>query len=172
MNSVTDAEGVRAALRATPPGLFAAFRDPWWLIGSAAAALCDVPGITVHDLDILCSECDASNLLAAYRHRVDAQFRPADDALFRSRFARLSFDPLPVEVMGGLEVRRDGRWQPVRVADERMLDCDGQVIRVPSLPEQVRLFECFGRGKDLAKAALTRNHLAGEGASHAHEHAV
>lgn len=167
MNPVTEVEGVRAALRALPPGFCDAFRDPWWLIGSASAVLCGVTGIDVHDLDILCSEHDAASLPAACPDRVDARFRPGDDALFRSRFARLSFDPLPVELMGGLEVHRDGRWRPVRVAEDRAVDLGRRQVRVPSLPEQLRLLEWFGRDKDLAKAGLIRQYLAKERASHA-----
>ena len=60
---------------------------------------------------------------------------------------------MPVEVMGDLEVRVAGDWQPVRVASEVQVEVNGQAIPVPALFEQRRILALFGREKDLAKAA-------------------
>ena len=73
---------------------------------------------------------------------------------------------LPVEVMGGLQVRHDGAWRDVVVADSTTAECGDHVFPVPSLREQVRLFELFGRDKDLDKARRLRRYLR-EHASHA-----
>lgn len=154
-----DADGLRAALLSLELGFFAGFRDPWWLIGSAAATLCGVPGIPVHDIDILCSERDAEALVAARAHDVDAGYRPGDETRFRSRFARLRLAPLPVEVMGGLQVRSGSRWRPVEVLHGAIVPCGAHAIAVPALPEQLRLFELFGRGKDLEKAQRLREYI-------------
>ena len=154
-----DAAELRAALLSMAPAFFAGLRDPWWLIGSAAATLSGVRGIPVHDIDVLCSERDAEALIAARAGEVDAGYRPAGEGRFRSRFARLHSTPLPVEVMGGLQVNRDGRWRPVEVVDGTTVACGERSFPVPTLPEQLRLFELFGRDKDLEKARRLREYL-------------
>lgn len=154
-----DADGLHAALQSLEPGFFAGFRDPWWVIGSAAAALSGVPGIPVHDIDILCSERDAETLVAAHADEIDADYRPGDDERFRSRFTRLCRASLPVEVMGGLQVESGGQWLPVRITQGTRVACGLHAIPVPTLSEQLRLFELFGRDKDLEKARRLHEHL-------------
>jgi len=157
--------GVAAALDATLAALSARFaaappRDPWWVIGSAAAVLAGVDGFAPHDVDVLLSARDADAFVESQRDTRDTAYVPDDDARFRSRFARFRFAPMPVEVMGGLEVFRHGAWQAVEIAEGSRVACAGGGIPVPSLREQLRLFEWFGRDKDLAKAQRVRAHLA------------
>lgn len=141
-------------------------RDPCWLIGSAAAAVAGVDGFTPADIDLLMSTRDAEAFASTHRDRMDATYVPGDAGRFRSRFARFRFAPMPVEIMGGLEVFRDGSWHAVRI--ESRLPCAllGDDPWLPSLEEQARLFECFGRDKDLARANLVRAMLP-EGRIHA-----
>ncbi len=141
-------------------------REPCWLIGSAAAAVAGVQGIEPHDLDLLLGERDAEAFTARHRDLVDG-YTPGDAARFRSRFARIRFDGWPVEVMGGLQVRREGRWETVEIGERLPVPGIDEPLRVPSLREQLRLFERFGRDKDLAKARLIHLHLAREDAAHA-----
>ncbi|MGX5731910.1 hypothetical protein ACWKWK_15425 [Pseudoxanthomonas beigongshangi] len=148
---------IDARLMATLAGLMpiarACFRDPWWIIGSAGMRLAGVGGTEPNDVDLLCSGRDADALAEAWAAHRDADYRPADDGRFRSRFARFAHLPMPVEVMGDLEVRVAGDWQPVRVASEVQVEVNGQAIPVPALFEQRRILALFGREKDLAKAA-------------------
>jgi hypothetical protein len=129
------------------------FRDPWWVIGSAAMRLAGVDGPEPNDVDLLCSERDADALVEAWTAHRDDHYRPADDGRFRSRFARFAHLPMPLEVMGDLEVRVAGDWQPVQVASELRVEVNGHAIPVPALSEQWRILTLFGREKDLAKAA-------------------
>lgn len=132
----------------------AGLHDPWWIVGSAAAALSGVEGFAPGDVDLLTSERDAEALIARHRDAVDGGYLPAEGGRFRSRFARFAFAPMPVEVMGGLEVRREGRWDRVEIA-QGLADAPAGVP-LPSLDEQIRLFEWFGREKDLDKARRLR----------------
>ena len=145
---------------ATLAPLFAGvFRDPWWLIGSTAMHLAGEVDAFPHDVDVLTSERDADAFIARHRELLEHEYRPADGERFRSRFARFGFSPLPVELMGGLQVRREGEWLPVRIESTRMIDCAGHSIPVPTLAEQLRLFEWFGRAKDLDKARGLRERM-------------
>jgi hypothetical protein len=149
---------VPAALGALAPRIAGCFRDPWWIIGSTAAHLAAAPEIVPHDIDVLASARDVDAFAARHGDALDRDYRPGDGARFRSRFARFAFAPLPVELMGGLEVD-DGRgWRAVRVGSTRMIDCEGEAIPLPTVAEQIRLFELFGRGKDLEKARILRRH--------------
>ncbi len=154
-------EGLRPRLAAIAP------REPCWLIGSAAAVLAGVAGFAPRDVDLLMGRQDAEAFIAAHGRWIEPGHVPADGDRFRSRFARFRFGPLPVEVMGGLEVLRDGAWHPVRIAERLAAAGPGVVAGLPSLREQLRLFEWFGRDKDLDKAGLIRRHLARERTPHA-----
>ncbi len=160
-----------ARLMATLAGLMpiarACFRDPWWIIGSAAMRLAGVDGPEPNDVDLLCSARDADALAEAWAAHRDDGYRPADDGRFRSRFARFAHLPMAVEVMGDLEVRVAGDWQPVQVASEWRVEVNGQAIPVPTLLEQRRILALFGRGKDLAKAMRIDDIIAVRG-PHAH----
>jgi len=164
MNAAADGRAAKcdprviAALGELVPRIAGCFRDPWWVIGSAAAHLVAAPEIVPHDIDVLASAHDVDAFAARHGDVLDRDYRPGDGARFRSRFARFAFAPLPVELMGGLEVD-DGRgWRAVHVGATRMVDCDGQAIPLPTVAGQIRLFEWFGRDKDLEKARILRRH--------------
>lgn len=158
---------IDARLMATLAGLMpiarACFRDPWWVIGSAAMQLAGVEGPEPNDVDLLCSARDADALAEAWAAHRDDHHRPADDGRFRSRFARFAHLPMPLEVMGDLEVRVADDWQPVRVASEWRVEVNGHAISVPALSEQQRILTLFGREKDLAKVARIAGFVAARG---------
>ncbi|PKM09024.1 MAG: hypothetical protein CVV14_01605 [Gammaproteobacteria bacterium HGW-Gammaproteobacteria-4] len=156
-----DAVALHATLSAALPVLHAHCCEPWWLIGSAALHVSGVPGIAVHDIDVLVSDADAVRLLAHWRERIDDAFQPERTDLFRSRFGRIGGFALPLEVMGNLELLRDGEWQPVWPADREAIEWHGLTVPVPSLPAQCVILESFGRPKDIAKAVALRQRLSG-----------
>lgn len=138
-------------LVAIVPDLQRCCHDLWMLIGSAAARLAGAD-VTVADIDVLTSADDAAHLLdrwAAYR---DDDYIPADGNRFRSHFARFTFLPLPVEIMGGLELFGTDGWKSVTIKSTVLADVGGFDVRVPTRDEQVRLLESFGRPKDLVRA--------------------
>lgn len=115
--------------------------------------LAGVPGIEPRDIDVLCSRSDALRLREAWSDEVDRLFLPADEARFRSTFARFTHLPMPLEVMGALEVMTAAGWQQLRVHDDLQIDIAGYAVRIPTLADQRRILMAFGRDKDLAKAA-------------------
>lgn len=151
--SVTPTSALHAGLHEALPQMARTFRDPWWIIGSAAMTLAGVAGIMPQDIDVLRSRQDALRLREAWSDHVDTAYRPADETRFRSAFTRFVHLPMPVEVMGGLELMTEAGWQPVRVHDDMRIDIAGVAVRIPTRQEQRRILLAFGRGKDLAKAA-------------------
>lgn len=149
-----------------PPALFVALTelvpelhvycaDPWCLIGSAGALMLGAE-VRVADVDVLVSRTDADALMARWVDRRDDTHAPADGDRFRSHFARFRFPGLPVEVMGGLELDAGEGWQPVSPGKLVLVGLQGLAVPVPSLDDQIRIFESFGRDKDRARAAALR----------------
>jgi len=150
---------LHAALNAILPVLHNHCREPWWLIGSAALHISGVLDIAVHDVDVMVSDADARRLLAHWRESIDPAFRPERPDLFRSHFGRIRGYALPVEVMGNLELFRDGVWQAVCPADRAVVEWQGLSVAVPGLAAQCAILESFGRAKDIAKADAVRRLL-------------
>jgi len=150
---MTESSALHAGLHVALPELARTFRDPWWIIGSAAMALIGMPDIAPQDIDVLCSRDDALRLHAAWAAHADRVYRPQDEARFRSAFARFTHLSMPLEVMGGLDVMTPEGWRPLRVLEDAAVDIGGHAVRVPTPAEQQRIFLLFGRPKDLTKAA-------------------
>lgn len=155
-HALAAAHPLTATLRALLPVARAQWRDPWCLIGSAALRLIDAESADPQDVDVLCSEDDAQRLAQHWSAHIDTGYTPRDDARFRSHFARFTHLPLPVEVMGGLQVHHQHQWQTLRVDATQDIDLHGLPVPVPTPEEQLRILELFGRDKDRAKAARLR----------------
>lgn len=159
MNSKIDIntdEALREVLLAVVPALGHFCRDPWVLIGSAAARLAGAE-VSVADLDVLTSIGDAETLIGEWRSRRDETSVPAGADRFRSRYARFHFPGLPVEVMGGLESFGENGWMPVQIDETDTIDMAGVAVRIPAVVEQIRVLERFGRPKDMQRAALLKS---------------
>lgn len=144
--SAGTAASLRRTLAACVPELQRCCADPWVVIGSAAAWLAGAE-VTVADVDVLTSVRDARAMIDHWQDRWLGTDNPKDGDRFRSHFARFDF-PVPVEVMGGLELASPGGWKAVHVEAVRPIAIDGTSVPVPTLAEQRRLLESFGRPKD------------------------
>jgi len=61
-----------------------------------------------------------------------------------------------VEVMGGLELDQGEGWQSVSPGRLVLAGLQGMAVPVPTLDDQIRIFESFGRDKDRDRAAALR----------------
>ena len=127
------------------------FEDEWWIIGSAAAALCGAEIAEIADVDLLLSPRDATALVA--RWSATPGEPPQASGKFRSAvFARFDHAPLAIEAFGGFEMHVQGEWQAVwpltRIAQ-------GAVF-TPSVAEQIVLLEAMDREKDRIRIAALR----------------
>jgi len=149
-------EPLRAVLAAVLPDLHSSCRDPWVVIGSAAACLVGA-GVSVADLDVLTSVRDADALRHRWQLQHDTAHRLDGEERFRSHFARYRFPGLPVEVMGGLEVFGLDGWRPLRIDRIVRVSIAGLSVPVPAIAEQIRVLDSFGRPKDRARIAVLQN---------------
>lgn len=144
-----------ATLAEIVPDLHVHCVEPWCLIGSTAALLLGAE-VGAADVDILTSRADADTLMGQWAQSREPESTPADGDLFRSNFARFRFPGAAVEVMGALELHVDGHWEAVQPGRLVLTGVNGLAVPVPSIDDQIRLFETFGRGKDLHRAAALR----------------
>jgi hypothetical protein len=149
-----------ATLADAVPDLHVHCLDPWCLIGSTAALLLGAE-VSAADVDVLTSRDDAETLMTVWTEWREPSPSLADGDLFRSHFARFRFPGAPVEVMGALELHLGDRWQPVLPGRLVLAGVNGLAVPVPSVEDQIRLCESFGRRKDLQRAALLRQ-IGGE----------
>lgn len=148
-------ESLHAALAAVLPDLHSRCRDPWVVIGSAAAWLVGAD-VSVADLDLLTSIRDANALRECWQRQHDAVRRPDGVERFRSRFARYRFAGLPVEVMCGLEVFGPDGWRPLQIDRIVHVSIAGLSVPVPAITEQIRVLDRFGRPKDRARMTVLK----------------
>ena len=142
-----------AALDATLGQLLeaaAGLRDPWWVFGGAAMHLAGLDDLPVQDVDVMATPDDALRLIEALGGR------PGDDpgeGRFRSRvFGQILATPIPIDVMGDMEVRSGAGWTRVRFQTRVPVATGAGVIHIPSVPEQIDVCRLFGRPKDLQRA--------------------
>ena len=73
-------------------------------------------------------------------------------------YQRIQFpDAVPIEVMGGLEISTGGDWNRLDLKTRLPVSGFGAPLWIPSIEEQIAVFELFGRPKDLAKAKILRS---------------
>ncbi len=134
----------------------ATLQDDFFVIGASALILSEIPMINhTEDLDLLTSSRDADQLKELLKeNRID--YKPAETTRFKSNFARFRFDELDLEVMGDLEVYIKGQWRKVKVDRFKEVHIGQSKIKMPTLSEQVRILQLFGRQKDLDKVLLLK----------------
>lgn len=131
----------------------AKLKENWFIIGSSALVLSGID-IGVDDIDLLTSTDDASFLKEIWKEKVYKTYQPKQGDRFRSNFGRFKFSEMDVEVMGDLEVNKNGVWEKLVVNQFNEISVGNLKVKIPTLKEQKRIFEYFGREKDLRKAML------------------
>ena len=136
--------------------------EPWWVLGSAAAALVGADAGDVGDVDVLTSIADAVSLVRRWREPCQPR-NASTSARFRSALVRNARFATPVEVMGGLQVCERGRWCDVVPETRWRVWCGGIEVFVPSPEEQISILRRFGRPKDHARADALARLIGGGG---------
>lgn len=127
------------------------FAEPWWIIGSVAAALAGADVGTIRDVDLLLSPADGAALGDRWRDRRLPD--PPASRKFRSGFfARFASPGLPIEAMGDFEIEVAGVWRRVAPAT-RVL---AKRAYIPSADEQIELLAAMGRPKDAPRIRALR----------------
>lgn len=131
----------------------------WWIIGSAAMALCGI-AVAAKDVDVTGSAA----IMARVSERLGgAVIGSGPSELFRSEpFAMARPEGgLPIELMGDLHVSRRGMWRRLLPRTRLPVIVGAQTVFVPTLVEQIEILNLFGRDKDKARAALIAEALKG-----------
>ncbi len=129
-------------------------KSEWCIIGASAMILSGIEITETSDIDILTTNEGADELKQSLRKYMEIVSKTKEDDLFRSNFARFKLPLMDIEVMGGLQVRKNGRWQHVRIDDFSVISIENMVIKIPTLNEQKRLLSLFGREKDLKRISM------------------
>jgi hypothetical protein len=125
-------------------------QDDWWIIGSAAIALAGV-AIEVPHVEVTLSERDARSLLGDWASATTPT--PGQDR-FRSVCGEHAGTPIPVEIMGGLELHVEGQWVPVTPTTRLRVDLPGGPVFTPDVTDQLALLLMFRRPQDLVRAEM------------------
>ena len=133
---------------------FQKIESEWCIIGSSAMILSDINLQDTSDIDILTTKAGSNELQHLLREYMETTPETKEDELFRSNFSRFKLPLMDLEVMGGLQVKRNGRWQDVDVEDFYELSIGTMTVKIPTLDEQKRLLLLFGRDKDLKRIKL------------------
>ncbi|MBK8625500.1 MAG: hypothetical protein IPN86_08050 [Saprospiraceae bacterium] len=133
--------------------------DNFYLIGSSALALTGIELDKMYDLDILVSERDAEFLKEEWHNKLLKAHITSDNRLFSSKFARYKFSVLDIEIMGDLKVFNKERWQRLEIATTESILVGNVEIKFPTLNEQKRILQLFGREKDKQRIKLIDNLL-------------
>jgi len=129
-------------------------RDDWWLIGSAAVALCGAAPVEVADVDLLTSIRDARRLREIWNAPPQA---PGPHPLFRSQVHfEWTATPIPVDVMAGFTVNTAEGWRAVCPRSRERHTCVGATFYTPARHELIGILEMIGRPKDRERADLLR----------------
>ena len=123
----------------------------WWIIGSAALLLSGID-VEPQDVDVFA----ASDVVEAARAALGVPVMPSGSDRFRSN-PYFQFQPaggVPIDFMGGLEVRSSDTWHRLRIESKLAVTVGNTTLFVPTLDEQARILRLFDRPKDLARAAL------------------
>ena len=128
------------------------FKDPWRIIGSAAAHLAGADVSEINDIDLLLSIRDITLLKEQWR---DIPVGPpvASDH-FRSEIFYRFETPMPVEAMAAFELKtRNGDW--LAIAPKTHIRHGA--LYAPDIAEQIAILRLMGRPKDAPRiAALER----------------
>jgi len=129
-------------------------KDNFYLIGSAALSLSGVKLDKMYDIDILVSDRDADFLKAEWGNQLINEIITTDDELFYSKFARYKFSVLDIEIMGDLKVNKKGIWERLEISENESITVGNFEIKIPTLAEQKRILQLFGREKDKKRIKL------------------
>ena len=134
-------------------------KDNFYLIGSAALILSGFELDKMYDIDILVSDRDADFLREEWGNQLIKDHITSDDKLFSSKFARYKFSVLDIEIMGELKVNKNGIWERLEITENESIADGNFQIKIPTLNEQNRILQLFGREKDKKRIKLIEKQL-------------
>ena len=145
-------EKIFSALRESYPQL-KQLKDDYYIIGATALILSDIEIENTNDIDILVSDRDADWLRSEWKNK-KIDITTDTSVLFRSNYSRYRFSNIEIEILGSLEVNKENSWRPLVINDFTNYRTKDFQVKIPTLAEQVRILNFFGRKKDLDRLKL------------------
>ena len=130
----------------------------FYVIGGSAMILSGIKIGETSDIDILTTEVNASKLQHSLKVYMEIAPETKENDLFHSNFARFNLPLMDIEVMGNLQIRKNGVWQSVWVQEYREVSIGEIIVRIPTIEEQKRILSLFGREKDLKRLQMLERH--------------
>lgn len=131
-----------------------ALEDHFYIIGAGGLHLLDKPVGDTQDIDIVVSVRDAEVLKKRWKqHRIETPLTKEDE-LFKSNFSRYDFGVMDIEVMGRLQINKNGVFETLTINEFTAIPLGADFsVKVPTVAEFKRILMLFGREKDLQKLA-------------------
>ena len=82
----------------------------FYVIGASAMILSGIKIGETSDIDILTTEVNASKLQHSLKAYMEIAPETKENDLFHSNFARFNLPLMDIEVMGNLQIRKNGVW--------------------------------------------------------------
>lgn len=129
------------------------------IIGSAAMVLSDIDIDNVKDIDIVTTIKAAEKLEYSLKSYIDPSTQGKENDLFQSKFLQFHLPLMDLEVMGDLKIQKDGIWNLLTIKEYKTIFVKNLSLKIPTLKEQIRILQLFGREKDLKRVSLLKKYL-------------
>ncbi|WP_164734864.1 hypothetical protein [Pelagibacterium lentulum] len=126
--------------------------EPWMVFGGAAVALHGIDCGPIKDIDVVLPHRAALRLSAMFSWKNHADER--SDRFRSDVLLRPDLGPVPVELLGGFQVRGKSGWVAVDCSETQGIQVGAQRVFVPSLERLANIFRLCGREKDIRRAKL------------------
>lgn len=126
----------------------------FFIIGASAMILSGIEIGETSDIDILTTEVNAYKLQHSLKAYMEIAPEIKENDLFHSNFARFNLPLMDIEIMGNLQIRKNGIWESVSVQEYREVSIGEIVVKIPTIEEQKRILSLFGREKDLKRLQM------------------
>ncbi len=133
----------------------------WVLVGSLSLALNGVDVIP-HDIDIVTTKEGALKLNEIWREYIIKKVSYSETDLFRSYYGKFKIDGVPIEVMGELEAKVEGKWISLSNRLKRFAIAKVYNVRIPitRLEDHLESYSKSKREKDKVKADKIKKRIA------------
>ena len=119
------------------------------IVGSVSLFLEGVP-VEPSDIDVLTTKASAfkiDELLSSHRV-LECKLRESNN--FRSYFGKYKIDCIDVEIMGELQIRKNGKWSKPLIPssiETKYVTVDGEKVRIAKLKETYKFCKEIGKKK-------------------------